>query len=450
MSDSIIIEKARETDRQAILDVMRPWNMHHVPSVEMEEMDLTTYFVARKDGKIIGAAGYAILSQTIGKTTLLGVLPEYQGSGTGKRLQNKRLEAMHRLGVKTVITNTDRPATIKWLKESYGFRETGILKKLMSFGDSYIDHWTTLELDLRAYMAKRDREAATREYIARNEPHPLAPYPPLLINVCLTGMIPTKDKTQFVPLSVEEIIEDAIRMADAGAQIVHIHARDEEAKPTWRGDIYARILGAIRRERPSLVLCVSTSGRLWNDFERRSEVLQLTADSKPDMASLTLGSMNFPTGPSVNAPEMIQRLAQTMREKEIVPELEAFDLGMVSYARYLERHGLLPRAKYFNLLLGNLGTLPATIGNLSSMTAALPENSVWAAAGIGHFQLPMNAAGIVAGGGVRVGLEDNIYYDNGRARLASNEELVRRVIRIAEEMARPLATSEEARQMVGI
>ncbi|MBN1866994.1 GNAT family N-acetyltransferase [Candidatus Sumerlaeota bacterium] len=450
MDDSIRIEKARPEDREAILEVMRPWNMHHVPSPEMETMDLSMYFVARKEGRVIGAAGYAILSQTVGKTTLLGVLPDLQGSGVGKALQNTRLEAMHRLGVKKVVTNSDRPATIEWLKKSYGFREVGTLKKLMSFGDPDIDRWTTLELDLVAYMKKADREAAMREYVARNEPHPLAPYPPFLVNVCLTGMIPTKKTTEFVPVGVEEIVEDAVRVADAGAQILHVHARDEDGKPTWRGDLYEKILTGIRRERPDLVLCISTSGRNWPDFERRSEALRLTGDAKPDMASLTLGSMNFPTGPSVNAPEMIQKLAQAMQENDIRPELEVFDHGMIAYAKFLERRGLLPEKKYFNLLLGSLGTASATIANLAAMVQALPENSVWAAAGIGMFQLPMNAAAIVAGGGVRVGLEDNIHYDSARKRLASNEDLVKRVVRLAAELERPLATAAQARQMVGL
>ena len=360
------------------------------------------------------------------------------------------MEALHRLGVKRVITNTDRPETIRWLKESYGFRETGTLKKLIAFGDPNIDHWTTLELDLRAYMLQADRQAAVRESIARHEPHPLAPYPPLLINVCLTGMLPTKDRTALVPISVEEIVTDAIRVCDAGAQVVHIHARDDAGRPTWRAEIYEKILVAIRRERPALVLCVSTSGRLWSEFEQRAEVLRLSGPAKPDMASLTLGSMNFPTGPSVNSPDTIRQLAETMRALGIRPELEIFDLGMAGYARYLDRHGLLPEKKYFNLLFGNLGTASATLGNLAALVQALPENSVWAAGGIGYFQLPMNAAAILAGGGVRVGIEDNLYYDHGRTRLATNVELVQRITRLAAELERPLANPAEARAMLGL
>ncbi|UCD83824.1 MAG: GNAT family N-acetyltransferase [Deltaproteobacteria bacterium] len=450
MKKSFKIEKAGPGDLQAILEVMKPWNMHHVPSPEMEELDLNCFFLARVDDKIIGAAGYKLLSQTQAKTTLLGVLPEYNAMGIGHALHKTRLEAMFRVGVKKVVTNADRPATINWYKKHYGYRKVGTLKKLCSFGDPEIDSWTTLELDLETYMRRAHRNEATAAYIARNEAHPLAPYPPLLINVCLTGMIPTKEDTQFVPVTTEEIVDDAIKVYDAGARIVHIHARDKSGEPTWKASAFEPILIAVRRERPGIICSVTTSGRNWSEFERRSEVLALTDNAKPDFASLTLGSLNFPTGPTVNSIDMIRRLAQTMKEKGIRPELEAFDLGMIGMAKYLERDGLIEGIKYFNLLFGNLGTVPATIGNLADLVHALPENSVWTAAGMGIFQLPMNVAAIVAGGGVRVGIEDSVYYDYNKIQLTTNEDLVRRVVRIAEELQRPIATPEEARRLLGL
>jgi 3-keto-5-aminohexanoate cleavage enzyme len=450
MPKTFDIQPARSGDREAILKVMEPWNMHRVPSPEMAELDISCFFVARVDGRIVGASGYTILSQKVGKTTLLGVLPDYAKMGIGRALHDERLRAMARLGVTKVVTNADRPATIAWYKKNWGYEEVGRLKKVSPFGDDAVDHWTTLEMDLVAHMRKLDGDAWLREYVARNEPHPLAPYPPFLINVCLTGMIPTKDKTEFVPVTPEEIVEDAVKVAEAGAQIVHVHARGEDGKPTWKGSIYEEILTGIRRERPELVCCVSTSGRNWPEFERRSECLMLTGDAKPDMGSLTLGSLNFPTGASVNAPDMIRKLAETMRDNDIRPELEVFDPGMIGFAKYLERKGVIVGQKYFNLLLGSLGGIAATPGNLESLVHALPEDSVWAAAGIGMFQLPMNVAAVVAGGGVRVGLEDSIFYDYGRKRLATNEDVVKRIVRIAEECERPLATVAETRAMTGI
>ena len=443
------IEKARPEDTGAILKVMEAWNMHHVPSLEMEELDLSCFFVARSSGQVIGASGYKILSETRGKTTLLGVFPEFSGVGIGKELQNIRLEAMYKAGVKRVVTNADRPETIVWYKKHFGYREVGRVQKLCPFGLTDVDHWTTLEMDLDEFFRSRgEREAQRRHYIELNDPAPLSSYPPLIINVCLTGMVPTKISTPHVPVSVDEIIEDAVKVHDAGAQIVHLHARDNDNLPTPEISYYEKIISSLHHVRPDLLCCVTTSGRNWSDFERRAEVLYLSGNAKPDMASLTLGSVNFLTGPSVSSISTIERLAMVMKEQRIKPELEVLDSGMVNIAKYLERHDIISGKKYFNIILGNINTAPATIGSLSSLVEALPANSTWAAAGLGHFQLPMNTAAIVAGGHVRVGIEDSIYYDYEREILASNERLVERIVRIAGELQRSLASPHEVRAML--
>lgn len=448
---SFSIERAATGDRDAILAVMRHYNMHHVPSVEMEELDLACFFVAKLAGRIVGAAGYRLLEPGRGKTTLLGVLPEYSGHGIGKALQQRRMEVMHRAGVSTLTTNADRPDTILWYRKHYGYRPVGSLRKLCSFGLDDVDHWTTLETDLDEYFATyQARERQRQEYMAANDAHPLAPYPPLVINVCLTGMIPTREQTPHVPLSVEEIVADAVAVCDAGAHVVHLHARDAAGQPTPDPKLYERIITGIRRERPQLICAATTSGRNWADFERRSAVLYLDAAARPDMGSLTLGSLNFLTGASRNTIEMVERLALAMKDQGVKPELEVFDLGMINLARYLERNGLIGGRKYFNLLLGNLNTAPATLGTLATLVAALPADSTWGAAGLGQFQLPMNAAAIVAGGHVRVGLEDSIHYDHARTRLATNRQLVERVVRLAGELQRPIATAAEARAMCGL
>jgi len=128
-----------------------------------------------------------------------------------------------------------------------------------------------------------------KTYFNKKMPYPLASYPELIINVCVTGMIPTKDMTDFVPVTPEEIAEDAVRCYDEGASIVHLHARGEDGKPTWKASIYEDIVSRIRKERPDMICCISTSGRNWPEFERRSEGLYITGNGKPDMASLTLG-----------------------------------------------------------------------------------------------------------------------------------------------------------------
>ena len=443
------IRKAIREDRDSILAVMKPWNMHHVPSKEMEELDISCFFVATVENKIVGASGYKLLPDQQGKTTLLGVLPGNNGKGIGKLLQEARLKAMYDLGVKTVITNADRPATIKWYKKNYGYFEVGHIKKVASFGDDSIDSWTTLEMDLEKYIENRSKKFK-EEYCKNNQAHPLNPYPPLLINVCLTGMIPTKEMTKYVPISPEEISEQAILAYDAGARLVHVHARDKNGKPTWKGEIYEKIVTSIKRERPKMICCVSTPGRDWPELEKRSEALMITGKGKPDMASLTLGSLNFPSGPSINSIEIVSQLAEIMNEKNIIPELEVFDSGMISLAKVLETKGIIKGKKYFNLLLGSLNSIPASVKDLDYLVSKLPQNSTWAGAGIGQFQLPMNVASIVMGGHVRVGIEDNIFYDYKKNKLASNVELVERLTRVAYEIFRPIATPEEAHRLIGL
>jgi uncharacterized protein (DUF849 family) len=273
---------------------------------------------------------------------------------------------------------------------------------------------------------------------------------PLVVNAALTGMIPTKDDNPNVPLTPDEIAEDAARCRAAGAAIVHLHARDEGGRPTWRADVYAEIIRKVRERCPDVIVCVSTSGRLWNELERRAEVLELDGDLKPEMASLTLGSLNFPKQASVTEPEMIGALAKHMRERSVVPELEIFDFGMVDYATFLIDRGVLASPHYFNLLLGSLGTLSASPLNLALLARALPPGATWAAAGIGRFQFPMNALAITMGGHVRVGLEDNLWMDERREQPASNVALVERLVTLARASEREIATPEQARQLIGL
>jgi len=231
---------------------------------------------------------------------------------------------------------------------------------------------------------------------------------------------------------------------------VHLHARDDDGRPTYRAEVYAEIVAGVRERCPDAIVCVSTSGRVFKTLEERSEVLDLDGELKPEMASLTLGSLNFPTQASVNEPATIAALAQRMAERGIVPELEVFDLGMVDYARYLVGRGVLRPPLYFNLLLGSLGTLSASAFNLGALVQALPEGSTWAAAGIGRFQLPVNGMAIAAGGHVRVGLEDNLWLDAGKERAATNPDLIARLVTIARACEREIATPAEARALIGL
>ncbi|MEE4214761.1 MAG: GNAT family N-acetyltransferase [Bacteroidales bacterium] len=147
----MIIRQAGKEDRDEILRIMEYWNMHHVPSEEMPELDISCFFIAEENGKIVGASGYKMISPEVGKTTLLGVDPEEAGKGIGMALQQARLKKMHELGAKKVITNADRPDTIAWYKKHFGYYEVGKLKKIHSFGRDDIDEWTTIEMNLDKY-----------------------------------------------------------------------------------------------------------------------------------------------------------------------------------------------------------------------------------------------------------------------------------------------------------
>jgi 3-keto-5-aminohexanoate cleavage enzyme len=164
----------------------------------------------------------------------------------------------------------------------------------------------------------------------------------LVINFTPTGMIPTREMTPHVPISVQEIVEDVHRAVEIGITMVHIHARDKlSGQPTWQAEVYEEIIAGIRRFSTDLVISVSLSGRTFADFDRRAEPLRLEGNVKPDMGSLTLSSVNFNREASVSSPDMIQALAREMKARGVLPELEAFDTGMVNYAKYLERKGLL-------------------------------------------------------------------------------------------------------------
>lgn len=264
-------------------------------------------------------------------------------------------------------------------------------------------------------------------------------------------MIPTKDMTPYVPISVDEIVEDVHSAYEIGITLVHLHARNEvTGVPTYKVDVYRDIIEGIRKFSKDLVICVSLSGRTFKRFEHRTEVLQLDGDLKPDMGSLTLSSVNFNNQTSVSSPKMIQRLAGEMMNRGVLAELEAFDAGMINYAKYLERKGLLEPPHYFNLLFGNIACAQATLLHMGVMVNDLPDKSYWSFAGIGDAQLPVNSIAIAYGGGVRIGLEDNIWYDKNRTKLAKNSDLLYRIHNLAEANGRKFMTPNEFRKLLNL
>lgn len=263
-------------------------------------------------------------------------------------------------------------------------------------------------------------------------------------------MVPRRERVPNVPVTSVQIVEDAQACFEAGATIVHLHARAADESPEWRREAYAAFIPEIRRLCPGLVVCVTTSGRTFGEFEKRADVLELEGAAKPDMASLTLGSLNFRDVASVNSPQMIVALAERMATAAIRPELEIFDSGMAYLAHTLHAEGLLPDPMYANILLGSPNTAPARMGDLAWLVDALPGDVIWAAAGIGAFQLPMNAMAVFAGGHVRTGLEDNPHLDYTTRTPATNAGLVSRVGALARLAGRPLSNAAETRATLGL
>jgi len=271
----------------------------------------------------------------------------------------------------------------------------------------------------------------------------------LIINFTPNGMVPTKEMTPHIPITVSEIVEDVHRAVEIGITMVHLHARDEvTGAPTYKANIFGKIIEGIRSFAPDLIVGVTLSGREVTEFAHRAEPLQLMGNLKPDMGSLTLSSLNFNRRASVNEPAMIEKLALEMKSKGILPELEAFDVGMINHAKYLIKKGVLQGPFYFNLLLGNIAGAQTSLLHTGVMINDLPDNSYWSLAGLGSSQLKANSLSIVSGGGVRVGLEDAIWYDKEQTHLATNSDLLLRVHAIAKISGRKLMTPMKLRELL--
>ena len=227
-----------------------------------------------------------------------------------------------------------------------------------------------------------------------------------------------------------------------GATIIHVHARnpvDETASTDYT--IFEEIVSKLKAK-TGLIIQISTGGRAGMAYEQRNERLNL----RPEMASLTTGSVNFPNSIYANSPNLIEALASDMQRLCIKPEMEIFDVSMVNNALILVKKNLVSPPLHFDFVLGLKGALPASIENLVHLKNTIPKGSTWTVAGIGPAQLSMATHAIIMGGHVRVGLEDNIYYRKGE--LATNEQLVERMVRLAGILGREIATPDEARDIL--
>ena len=268
-----------------------------------------------------------------------------------------------------------------------------------------------------------------------------------IINFAPTGMVASKQMTPYVPLTISEILEDIHRAYELGITIVHLHIRDERmGMPTLSATKYGQLIAKIRKFAPDLILCTSLSARTGESFEKRAEALFLEGNEKPDMASLTLSSMNFVSDSSLNTPEDIQKLAQIMKEQHILPELEVFDLGMINYAKYLIEKNILGKKNYFNIMLGNITSAQDNLMHAGMMINDLPDNSYHSLAGIGSASYTTHLMALASNSGIRVGIEDNIWFDKERKKLVTNSALLERVHHLLKISECQMMTSKELRE----
>lgn len=266
----------------------------------------------------------------------------------------------------------------------------------------------------------------------------------LIITAALTGAEVTKDICPVLPVSPDEIAEAAYECWQAGASIVHVHARDAEGNPTQSAAVYKEIIEKIKAK-CDIIVQPSTGGATWHTPDERLQPAELI----PEMATLSCGTCNFGNEVFMNSEEYMEKFAKRMLELGVKPELEIFERGMIENAKMLIKKGLVATPAHFDFVLGVPGAAPGNPEDLMFMVNQLPAGSTWTVAGIGRSETPLACLAIILGGNVRVGFEDNIYYSKG-VKAKSNAELVERVVRLAKEIGREVATPDEARAILGL
>jgi len=270
---------------------------------------------------------------------------------------------------------------------------------------------------------------------------------PLVITAAITGSVTAAQDTPHLPISWDAIVEEAVTSWRAGAAIIHLHARDEDGVPTQDPQIYQQLVERIRKRECDAILNLSTGsagGRA--ELDERTECLEL----EPELATLDCGSMNFGDQRVFNNPfDFLRRSAAKMSAHGVLPEIEVFDAGMIANGRRLIDEGLIKGPGVWQLCLGVKGGAPADLETFAHLVGRLPEGAFWSALGVGRHQLEVNLLTLAASGHVRTGLEDNIYYRRGEL-ATSNAQLVQRIVRLAEELGRPVASPADARSLLAL
>ena len=271
---------------------------------------------------------------------------------------------------------------------------------------------------------------------------------PCIICVAITGSLPTKANNPAVPISVSEQVESTHEAFEAGAAIVHAHVRNDDETPSSDPDKFARLKEGLEKHCPGMIIQFSTGGRS-GAGETRGGMLPL----RPDMASLSVGSNNFPTRVYENPPDLVDWLASKMRAHDVKPEIEAFDLSHIFQAAKMHADGRIADTPYVQFVMGVKNAMPVDREvfdfYIHTVKRLFGDNTPWCAAGIGAQQLTLNEWAVASGGHARTGLEDNVRLD--RDTLApSNAALVKRVVEICEQHERPVANWAQARDILGL
>ena len=270
----------------------------------------------------------------------------------------------------------------------------------------------------------------------------------LIITAAICGAEVTKEQNPAVPYTVEEIVREAKSAVDAGAAIVHLHVRHDDGTPTQSRDRFQECEEAILKECPNVILIPSTGGAVGMTPDERLQSTDTTP--LPEMATLDCGTCNFGDEIFDNTMPTMRAFGKRMMERGIKPEYECFEMGHLDTILTMARKGEVPGAPMqFNFVLGVPGCTPATVDNLCWLVKNIPAGSTWTATGIGRHAFTLAAPAIVMGGNVRVGFEDNLYLERG-VLAKSNGELVDKVVRMAKLLGRPVANSDEAREILGL
>lgn len=264
----------------------------------------------------------------------------------------------------------------------------------------------------------------------------------LIITVAVSGAEVTQADNPAVPISPEEIAQETYKAFLAGASMVHLHVRGENGKPTQDAEVFRKTMNLIRAK-CDIILQVSTGGAIGMTAEERAKPISLG----PEMASLTCGTVNFGGGVFWNPPDLIEDFAQKMKAAAVKPEIEIFEAGMIQNALRLVKKGLLDPPLHFDFVMGVPGGIGGHLRDLLYLVESIPPGSTWSVAGIGKYELPLATAAIILGGHVRVGFEDNIFYEKG-VLAESNAQLVARVRRLALELGREIASPQEAKRIL--